>query len=163
VRAFRAVRETLVRRRKERLETLDSFRGEAKQLGRSEHFQDLKRTAVAVAQVLAESVQTEAAALDESIVRILDCAHVVALSHDVLRNSFQAREQFDFQQQDSVVFASVDWYVNQRGKAPSIFANRNSKDFSTAKVKAHFAALNCKQLFTFADTVGIIERRPEAQ
>jgi hypothetical protein len=149
--------ETLVRRRKERNATRERFSNEVRQLGRSQHFPDLIRTSEALALVLAESVETEAAALDRAILRILDCAHVIPLSDEILRNSFRAREQFAFQPQDSVVFASVDWFVNQRGKPGSVFANKNSADFAIPQVEAHLAALNCKLLASFANTVGVIE------
>ena len=67
--------------------------------------------------------------------------------------------QFREQPQDSVVFASVDWFVNRRGKPDSVFANRNSKDFAVPGVKAHLAGLNCKLLSTFADAIGVVDRR----
>jgi predicted nucleic acid-binding protein len=151
--------ETLTRRKKERNATREKFRNEVRQLGRSQHFPDLIRTSEAVVLVLAESVETEAAALDRAILRILDCAQVIPLSDDVLRHSIQARAQFPFQPQDSVVFASVDRYVKQRGQPESIFANKNSVDFSVPEVEAHFADLQCKLLSTFASTVGVIEHR----
>lgn len=111
---------------------------------------------------LAKSVETEADALDDAILRILECAEVIPLSEQILRDSFRAREQFSFQPQDSVVFASVDSFLNQRGKGDSIFANRNSKDFAVPEVKEHLAGLSCKLLSTFADAVGVIGHRARA-
>ncbi len=116
----------------------------------------------ACALALAESVQTEAAALDRAILRILDCARVIPLSDAVLRSSFRARTQFPFGPQDSVVFASADWYLNECGRAESVFANKNSTDFALAEVKAHFSGLNCRLLSTFADALGVISHRARA-
>lgn len=151
--------ETLLRRRKERNATRERFNHEKKQLARSQHFPDLLRTFEAVARILAESVQTEAAALDTAILRILDCARLIPLSEEVLRSSFRARTRFPFSPQDSVVFASADRYLNDRGRAESVFANKNSTDFAVPEVKAHFSDLNCKVLSTFDDALGVIDHR----
>lgn len=151
--------ETLVRRRKERTRTLESFRNQIRELGRSAHFPGLSGASAGVALVMAESVETEAASLDRAILRILDCAQVIALSAEIMRHSLRARDQFSFQPQDSVVFASADWYLNQRGKAASIFANKNSTDFAVPEVESHFESLNCKVLSNFVDALGVITHR----
>ncbi|MGH8241176.1 MAG: hypothetical protein ACREXP_29740 [Steroidobacteraceae bacterium] len=119
----------------------------------------MSQTSEGVARVLATSVETEAAALDGAIRRILHCAEVIALSAEILRNSFPAREQFSFEPQDSIIFASVDWYLKQGAKDEGVFANKNSKDFAIPAAEDHFAALNCKVLSTFADAVGRIQHR----
>lgn len=154
--------ETLVRREKERNKTLESFRAQMTELGRSAHFPDLKKDSEGFARLLATSVETEADSLDDAIRSILACAEIIPLSGEVLSNSFHAREQFPFQPQDSVVFASVDGFLSERGKADSIFANKNSKDFAVPGVKAHFAKLKCKVLSTFADAVGVIGHHARA-
>jgi hypothetical protein len=149
--------ETLVRRERERNRTLESFRAQMTELGRSAHFPDLKKESEGFARLLAKSVETEADSLDEAIRSILGCGHIIPLSAEILKNSLDAREQFAFEPQDSVVFASVDAFLAQHGKANSIFANKNAKDFAVPEIRDHFAALNCKVLSTFADTVGLID------
>lgn len=149
--------ETLIRRRKERNATRERFSHEMRHLCRSEHYPDLIRTSEAVALVLAESVEAEATALDRSILRILDCAQVIPLSGEILRNSLYARERFPFQPQDSVVFSSVDQYLGRHANRESIFANKNSADFAVPEIEAHFARLNCKLLSKFSNAVGIVE------
>lgn len=151
--------ETLVRRRKERTKTLESFRNQIRQLGRSAHFPGLSSASEGVALVMAESVETEAASLDRALLRVLDCAEVIPLSAEIMRDSLRVRERFSVQPQDSVVFASADWYLNQRGRADSIFANKNSTDFAVPEVESHFQSLNCKVLATFADALGVIAHR----
>jgi predicted nucleic acid-binding protein len=151
--------EALVRRAKQRNETLLRLREQITELGRSAHFSDLKSTSEGFVRWLAQSVETEAAALDNAIGRILDCAHVIPFTAEIVRRAFTARDEFAFERQDSIVFASVERYLNERGIGESIFANRNSKDFATPAVEDHFAALNCKVLSTFADAVGLIQHR----
>jgi hypothetical protein len=151
--------ETLLRRERERNNALRSLRDQMTVLGRSAHFPDLKKDSEGFARLLAASVETEADALDDAIHRILGCAQVIPLSGDIMRESFRAREQFSFEPQDSVVFSSVDSFLNQRGRPASIFANKNSRDFAVREVKKHFGDLNCKVLSTFAAAVGVIGQR----
>lgn len=151
--------ETLVRRRKQRTRTLESFRNQIRELGRSAHFPGLSDTSEGVALVMAKSVETEAASLDRAILRILDCAQVIALSAEIMWQSLRVRDQFSFQPQDAVVFASADWYLKQHAKVASIFANKNSTDFAVPEVESHFESLNCKVLSTFADALGVITHR----
>lgn len=103
--------ETLVRRERERNKTLRSFREQMTELGRSAHFPDLKKDSEGVARLLAASVETEADSLDDAIRRLLGCAQVIPLTSEILNESFRARDQFAFEPQDSVVFASVDMFL----------------------------------------------------
>jgi hypothetical protein len=155
--------ETLVRRRKERNATRDKFRYEVLQLSRSEHFPNLAETSEAVAKIFVESVETEAAGLNNAISRILDCADVIPLTKEVMQHSIRVRDQFEFEPQDAVVFASIDLYLDERGKAESVFANKNSDDFAVPDVEERLGALNCKLLSTFANAADLIEHRRRAE
>lgn len=154
--------EALVRRERERNRTLKSFREQMTELGRSAHFPDLKNDSEGFARLLAASVETEADSLDDAIHRILACAHVIPLSGEILKASFSAREQFSFEPQDSVVFASVDGFLDQRGKVDSVFANKNSHDFGVPEVRKYLAGVNCRLLTTFTDAVGVIDHATRA-
>jgi hypothetical protein len=155
--------ETLIRRRQERRDTLRDFRREVLQLSRSQHFPAISETSEAVAATFAKSVETEAAGVDSAISRILDCADVIPLTKEVMRHSIRIREQFEFEPQDAVVFASVDLYLSERAKAESVFANRDSGDFAVPDVEERLGALNCKLLSTFAKAVDMIEPRKGAE
>lgn len=155
--------ETLVRRRKERNATREKFRYEVLQLSRSEHFPNLAETSEAVAKVFAESVETEAAGLNNAISRILDCADVIPLTKEVMQHSIRIHDQFEFEPQDAVIFASVDLYLDGRGKAESVFANKNSADFAVPDVEERLGALNCKLLSTFSKAADMIEHRKRAK
>jgi hypothetical protein len=155
--------ETLVRRRRERNATRDKFRYEVLQLSRSEHFPNLAETSEAVAKIFVESVETEAAGLNNAISRILDCADVIPLTKEVMQHSIRVRDQFEFEPQDAVVFASIDLYLDERGKAESVFANKNSDDFAVPDVEERLGALNCKLLSTFANAADLIEHRRRAE
>ncbi len=153
--------ETLIRRRKERRDILRDFRREVLQLSRSQHFSDLSDTSEAVAATFAKSVETEAAGLDNAISRILECADVIPLTKEVMEHSIRIRNQFEFEPQDAIVFASVDLYLSERGKAESVFANKNSADF--ADVEERLGELNCKLISTFANAADMIEHRRRAE
>lgn len=153
--------ETLIRRRKERKATNERFLNEVRQLSRSQHFPNLAETSAAVAAVFAESVETEAAGLDSAVSRILECADVIPLTKDVMQHSIRLRDQFEFEPQDAVVLASVDLYLDGRGKAESVFANKNSADF--ADVEQRLGDRNCKLISTFANAADLIEHRRRAE
>lgn len=137
--------ETLVRRERKRNETLDNFRTQMRELGRSAHFPDLNQTSEGFARVLAKSVETEADALDDAILHILDCAEIIPLSEQILRDSFRARVQFSLQPQDSVVFASVDGFLNQCGKptASSPTGTRRISPCPTSRSTALASIASC--------------------
>ena len=106
-------------------------------------------------------METEAAGLDNAISRILECADVIPLTKEVMEHSIRIRNQFEFEPQDAIVFASVDLYLSERGKAESVFANKNSADF--ADVEERLGELNCKLISTFANAADMIEHRRRAE
>jgi|SRR5882757_10142631 len=109
--------ETLVRRRKQRTETVRKLGDEIAQLGRSQHFADLPTTFEAISRVLSGAAEVEHRALDEALVRLENCATVIPLSGTMLKTSFDARRRFSLQPQDSIIFTSVEhssWSAAER-------------------------------------------------
>jgi len=63
--------ETLVRRRKQRAETVRKLSDEIAQLGRSQHFADLPATSEAISRVLSGAAEVEHRALDEALLHAM--------------------------------------------------------------------------------------------
>jgi hypothetical protein len=77
---------------------------------------------------------------------------VVPLSGVMLEDSLAARIQFSLQPQDSIVFASVDHFLKERRGVESVFANKNSADFSGSEIETYLEKLGCKLLSSFSNT-----------
>jgi predicted nucleic acid-binding protein len=149
--------ETLVRRRKQRMKTIQKLREEISQLGRSQHFADLPLTSEAISQTLSGSAEIEHRELDQSLLRLAKCATVIPLSGEMLKNSVGARLQFSLEPQDSIIFASVEHFLKDRGGSKSVFANKNSADFSGPEIESHLRGYGCKLLSSFANTRKFVE------
>ena len=149
--------ETLVRRRKQRTETVRKLSDEIVQLGRSQHFADLPATSEAISRVLSGASEVEHRALDDALVRLANCATVIPLSGTMLKSSLDARLRFSLQPQDSIVFTSVEHFLMERGRAESVFANKNSADFSGPEIETHFEQLGCKLFASFSNARQYIE------
>ncbi|HWM66642.1 MAG TPA: hypothetical protein VNO35_08660 [Steroidobacteraceae bacterium] len=149
--------ETLVRRRKQRAETVRKLSDEIAQLGRSQHFADLPATSEAISRVLSGAAEVEHRALDEALLRLENCATVIPLSGTMLKTSLEARRRFSLQPQDSIIFTSVERFLIERGGAESVFANKNSADFSGPEMETYFERLNCKLFASFSNTRQYIE------
>ena len=149
--------ETLIRRRKQRTETIRKLIDEIAQLGRSQHFADLPAASAAIYQVLYSAAEVEHRALDDALVRLANCATVIPLSGTMLKSSLDARQRFSLQPQDSIVFTSVEHFLRDRPGAESVFANKNSADFSGPEMETYFAQLGCKLFASFSNTRQYIE------
>jgi predicted nucleic acid-binding protein len=149
--------ETLVRRRKQRAETVKKLREEISQLGRSQHFEKLPETSEAISQTLSGAAEVEHRALDEALERLANCATVIPLSGAIFKDSLAARIQFSLQPQDSMVFASVDHFLKERGGAESVFANKNSADFSGPEIETYLERHGCKVIASFSNTRQYVE------
>src|SRR5947208_14400423 len=103
--------ETLVRRRKQRTETVRKLSDEIAQRGRSQQFADLPATSQAISRVLSGAAEVEHRALDDALVRLASCATVIPLSGTMLKSSLDARRRFSLQPQDSIVFTSVEHFL----------------------------------------------------
>jgi len=85
------------------------------------------------------------------------CATVIPLSGTMLKSSLDARQRFSLQPQDSIIFSSVEHFLRERGTAESVFANKNSADFSGLEIKTHFEKLGCKLFASFSNARQYIE------
>lgn len=114
-------------------------------------------TSETISRVLSGAAEVEHRALDEALVRLANCATVIPLSAEMLKSSLAARLQFSLQPQDSIVFASVEHFLKERGKTDSVFANKNSADFSGPDIETHLEQYGCKLLASFSNTRQYVE------
>src|SRR5262249_27661692 len=84
--------------------------------------------------------------------RLLDVAHLLAIDATTIREASQLAATFGLGVPDAVMLASVlaDAEVQP---SPSVFMNRNSKDFDT-DVRARLAQANCHLLWSFDGGLG---------
>jgi predicted nucleic acid-binding protein len=79
--------------------------------------------------------------------RLLDAAHLLALDGSTLREASKLTTDFELELPDAVMLASVLADAAAR-PAPSVFLNRNTKDFD-ADVKARLKQLDCDLIGSF--------------
>lgn len=149
--------ETLIRRRKQRSETIRRLIDEIAQLGRSEHFAESLATYAPITHLLYGANEVERRALDDALERLTKCATVIPMSGPMLRSSLDARQRFSLQPQDSIIFTSVEHFLREHDGAESVFANKNSADFSGPDLETYFEKLGCKLFASFSNTRQYIE------
>jgi len=149
--------ETLIRRKKQRSETAHKVKDEIAQLGRSQYFVNLPAASQLIVRELFEAADVERRALDDAMVRLANCATVIPLSGTMLKSSLDARQRFSLQPQDSIILSSVEHFLKERGAAESVFANKNSADFSDLEIVTHLEQLGCKLFASFSNARQYIE------
>ncbi|MBS0422268.1 MAG: hypothetical protein JSR66_31475 [Proteobacteria bacterium] len=149
--------ETLVRRRKKREVIVQKLRDELSELARTEAYAGLAETSKTVTRALAESGESQAKALDNTVLTLSRVATVIPLTAQIMRGAVSAQLEFPLSPQDCVVFASADEYLKEQGLDLKVFATKNSRDFLSDDVEAWFGRYNCKILATFGATRQYVE------
>jgi hypothetical protein len=130
-----------------------------KLLKRSDHFKEAVAKAADVESLLIESTSAEEASLDAVRARLLDTAELSDLTPTVLTAAAKARNELDFDGQDSVVYASVVEHLEKNTPSQACFLNRNSKDFANPDVVQVLDDLNCKLLPKFTSGLSYVRSR----
>jgi predicted nucleic acid-binding protein len=151
--------ETLVRRRKARNKLVNSLEYEVNQLSRSHAFSRLRTTSEPTIHALSKSTDVEASGLDLAIRRLIGTAAVIPLSDQIMSAALDAKQRFQLEPQDAVVFASVDQFLREQSAGTKVFANRNADDFETDDIKTHFEKHDCRLISKFAEAVQFLEER----
>ncbi len=151
--------ETLIRRERQRDETVRKLTSELQQLARSNAFADLQETATIVINTLKNIGGVEAKDLAEVVRRLLKCSVVLPLSDSIIERALEVQSEFNLGPQDAVVFATVDQHLQERVRAPKVFINKNQRDFCTPGIETHFEQFECKVLPKFSTARQFIESR----
>ena len=108
------------------------------------------------ASILVRSGNEDKRRLDLTLGRILDCAVVIPLQGETLRDATLFQVSLGLSPQDSVVYASVIAHLSATSPGPKCFLNRDRKDFSIPDITEGLVGYDCKLITRFADGLSYI-------
>lgn len=142
--------ETLVRRRKRRLQIKRDLDTEMRQLARTSTYADRLDGLDQSTALLMASVDQDASSLQTVLARITAVANVMPLGSAILKASSEYQRTHDFSPQDAIVYAAVVADLDAgEPDGQSCFLNRNSKDFDDQPVVEELERYRCKLLPRF--------------
>lgn len=148
--------EALGRRLKRRRDLHRSFLQETNELSRSKPYRRIADESTRITTLLIDSIEDEKTRLDASLKEILSVAKVIPIGIQILKASVIAQEQFGFEPQDSIVYASVVSHLRRNPHSSKCFLNKNSKDFMNPDVEAEMGRFNCRVFPKFSNGLGFI-------
>lgn len=140
--------ETLVRRKKRRMQLREDVEGEFKQIARTELYEDRLNGFRELASFLINSAEEEDSRLFVVSSRLLQSAEVISLDASVLLVSTQYRDRLGLSPQDAIVYASVLSHLQSEGVSASCFLNRD-KDFGDDDIVKELSSYGCQLIQSF--------------
>ena len=144
------------RRTWERTELHKRLIQEIGQLARTETYAKTVEELGDPASILVRSGNEDKRRLDLTLRRILDCAVVIPLQGETLRDAIQFQGSLDLTPQDSVVYASVIAHLSDDSPGTKCFLNRDSKDFSIPDISEELGRYDCRLITRFSDGLSYI-------
>ena len=144
------------RRNGERTELYERLIQEMGQLERSKPYANTIEDLRDPASILERSGNEDKRRLDLTVGRILDCAVVIPLQGEILKEAIQFQRSLDLSPQDSVVYASVIAHLSAASPGPKCFLNRDHKDFSMPDIKEGLRRYECRLIAKFSDGLSYI-------
>lgn len=141
---------------RERRQLMDGLDRELGQMSRSADFADIRSKSTAIMAALAGKSDVDKREFDAVSVRVLKVAEVIPLTAMQLRAGI-SRQLVDLGPQDALIFAAAQEFLRTRSGEPSIFVNKNSKDFLAESVSQDLERLGCKVLVRFSAANSYIE------
>lgn len=83
-------------------------------------------------------------------------SEILAFDANTIDESRKVESKYNLTLQDAIIFSTTLKHLQKNKKYPSIFLNRNSKDFNTIDIKDRLKALNCKLIPSFKDGYNFI-------
>ncbi|HET7500618.1 MAG TPA: hypothetical protein VFK02_06425 [Kofleriaceae bacterium] len=152
---------TIVRRKLDRRSLYDGLGKTMQQLQRTASIApDIPRLQDA-ALLLVRADQEASERFRELRTRLLEVGHVVGIDGKTLRAASDLTMEIDLELPDALMLATVLDDAKQR-PSPSIFINRNTKDFDDPDVKALLRAVSCDLIGSFDDGLARIRNALEA-
>ena len=145
------------RRTRERTELYERLNREMVQLARTEPYaKTVEDLADPASNLLRSGNEEDKRRLDLTLGRILDCAEVIPLQGETLRDAIQFQGSLDLSPQDSVVYASVMAHLSAASPGPKCFLNRDRKDFSIPDIREGLGRYDCHLISRFAGGLSYI-------
>ncbi len=136
--------ETYARWSKQRKQSSNDFATQLRQLARSRDHADLVNASQTIIAVFSSSTIVQSKRLNQTLARLIRCATVLPLDEHVIERSIEAQNEFDFEAQDAVVFASVEAGLREDDDEDDrLFITRDRSGFLRSKVVEHFRGLRC--------------------
>lgn len=148
--------ETLHRRQKNRRKIKQELDSELIQIARSDFFASESGDLSRLSEFLTHSADEDVRNFEHVQSRLLNAADLIPLDTKVLENVSQYQEDYNFSDQDAVVFSSVLVHLEPASNQQSFFLNRNSKDFGDVDVLARLSDLNCELVTRFEEGYQLI-------
>ena len=138
-----------------RKQALQSMATQVNELSRSEHFQHLRNRFQAVQEVFIESEQLADEGLESARRLVRSAAHILPITGDVLLRADDWRPTLVGKEVDAVMLATVYEHARAR-RSPSVFLNRNSKDFDDPLIVKMLAEEGCRLCFNFDEGLQLL-------
>ena len=152
--------ETLVRRRKQRLQVKRNLDTELNQIARTATYADHLRRFDELTALLVGSADEDAKRLEKVLTDIVDVADIIPLEAQVLTDSIRYQQIHDFSPQDAIVHASIISNLRRSSSAnPSCFLNRNSKDFDDQNIVDELQRHQCMLLPNFDSGLNFVRSK----
>lgn len=151
--------ETLIKRQKERQDFQQLSTERLTEIARSQDREaDATRIRQSLADLLARSAVEERANLDGAVGRIVRCATVIPVTHEVLTRAAAMREELGLGPQDSVMLASIDSHLIHDPQ-DACFVTTDRSDFGTPDVEDLLGTKGCRLLWRFEAASGYVISR----
>ncbi|MEE4358230.1 MAG: PIN domain-containing protein [Desulfococcaceae bacterium] len=141
--------ETLIRRHKDRLRLKIKLDTELNQLARTESYTERINDIKKLLGLLIQSREEEMLRLQNTVEELLQTAQIIPLHSGILAASARYQMQHDLSPQDSIVYASILYYLENDPGEPGCFLNKNSKDFDDLDIVENLEKFNCRMLSRF--------------
>lgn len=151
--------ETLIRRANRRAQIANDLAGELRQLSRSRPYKDEINAFQSITRLLVRSSQEQDQRLFAVLERILRVADVIPLEAEIVTSAAQYRVAYQFEPQDSIVYASVLHHLASASGIDSCFINRNIRDFDDPDIEENLSRRGCKMIFSFINGYNYIQHR----
>ena len=144
------------RRTGKRTELYERLTKEMGQLARTEPYAETVEDLGDPASILVRSGDEDKRRLDMTLGRILNCAAVIPLQGETLRDASRFQGSLDLSPQDSVVYASVIAHLSAASPGSKCFLNRDRRDFSIPDIQEELGRYDCRLITKFADGLSYI-------
>lgn len=153
--------EKMTRQARKRRELSSELDTELQQLLRTSGYDQRIGDLQDIADLLIESTREEQQRWRQYLERVLNVAHVILLTANLLAEAANCETTYRLTPQDALVFASVMSHLRQARSQPACFLNRNSKDFRDPDILNELARFNCQMIPNFAQGYQFILSRLE--
>jgi hypothetical protein len=149
---------TLEGRRKKRAEFKRTLDDEIREMSRSVPYKDSSREFQKLTGLLVKSAEEDKQRFEEGWDRILNISQLIPINLEIIRAAIDYQKTLGFENkpQDSMVYASVIYYLSNLESESNCFTTLNKNDFVNPDIKTELATHNCKILYNFKDALGYI-------